>query len=200
MNTFMDILKELLPVIGTGLFTFLITKYSYHKNVPLDKMEITYSRLYYPIYRLTQDNKNTSEVIVESEKYLKKYGKYADRSTVTAFVFLYDNQDDKNAYANYRNNIFNICIRLRRRLGYLEPSLLNMYTYSAPKDKSLLNILFEVMFMYISLMLFSVSSDVSWMAIVALIFWIAFVGFVIEIIKMCGRGIKRLFKRRKTDF
>lgn len=51
-DTFIEILKAVLPVIITGIITFLITKYSYHKNIPLDKLEIAYNRIYYPIYCL----------------------------------------------------------------------------------------------------------------------------------------------------
>lgn len=203
MDTFIDILNEFLPVIGTGLITFLITKYSYNKEVPLDKMEIAYNRLYYPMYRLTRENSNISEVVGKSGEYLKKYGKYVDRSTIVAYNFLYENQDDKNAYENFKNNIFAICLKLRRRLGYLEPSFFNMYTYSAPKEKALLNILFAVMVMYISLTFLPISMNTIWQAICMLIFWVSFVAVILEIILVLIRSVKKLFgklfKKKKSD-
>ena len=52
MESLMEILKIILPPLVTGTITFIITKYTYNKNRPLDKLEITYNRVYYPIYRL----------------------------------------------------------------------------------------------------------------------------------------------------
>ena len=39
MGIFIEIMKIVLPTIVGGIFTFLITKYTYNKNVPLDKLE-----------------------------------------------------------------------------------------------------------------------------------------------------------------
>lgn len=43
MGIFIEIMKIVLPTIVGGIFTFLITKYTYNKNVPLDKLEIAYN-------------------------------------------------------------------------------------------------------------------------------------------------------------
>ena len=53
INMLMEMLEKLdslIAVLATGLITFFITKYKYHKNIPLDKLEIAYNRIYYPIY------------------------------------------------------------------------------------------------------------------------------------------------------
>lgn len=50
IDIILELLKVVLPVVITGLFTFFVTKYTYSKNIPLDKLEITYNRVYYPIY------------------------------------------------------------------------------------------------------------------------------------------------------
>ena len=52
MKSFIEILKTILPAIITGVFTFFVTKYNYNKNVPLDKMEIAYDKIYYPVYKM----------------------------------------------------------------------------------------------------------------------------------------------------
>lgn len=52
MEKFMEIINTILPALITGVFTFIVTKYNYNKNVPLDKMEISYNRIYYPIYKI----------------------------------------------------------------------------------------------------------------------------------------------------
>lgn len=56
MEKIFDIIKIILPSIITGIFTFLITRYNYNKNIPLDKLEIAYNRVYYPLFRLIKDN------------------------------------------------------------------------------------------------------------------------------------------------
>lgn len=55
MGTILELSKIILPAIITGLFTFFITKYTYNKNRPLDKMEIAYNRVYYPLYQIISD-------------------------------------------------------------------------------------------------------------------------------------------------
>ena len=42
MGIFIEIMKIVLPTIVGGIFTFLITKYTYNKNVPLDKFELRF--------------------------------------------------------------------------------------------------------------------------------------------------------------
>ena len=46
MKSFFEILKIFLPALTTGLFGFITAKYSYSKNVPVEKMEIAYNRIY----------------------------------------------------------------------------------------------------------------------------------------------------------
>lgn len=43
MGIFIEIMKIVLPTIVGGIFTFLITKYTYNKNVPLDKLKNLYN-------------------------------------------------------------------------------------------------------------------------------------------------------------
>lgn len=108
MDDFFQIIAQndgIIATIITGIFTFFITKYTYHKNAPLDKHEISYDRIYYPIYRLIRSNKNLLEIVEKSELYLLKYNKYADRSTIKSFEFLKENMTDKDAY-NAPNLIF----------------------------------------------------------------------------------------------
>lgn len=66
MNIFIDILKTIVPAIISGVFTFIITKYSYNRKVPLDKMEIAYNRVYYPIYRIIYDNKKFNKMKIDT--------------------------------------------------------------------------------------------------------------------------------------
>lgn len=69
MKSFIEILKTILPAIVTGIFTFIVTKYNYTKNIPLDKMETAYDKIYYPIYNLL--HKKNSKIQIWNKLYLK---------------------------------------------------------------------------------------------------------------------------------
>lgn len=154
MDVLFEILKVVLPSIITGMFSYLLAKYTYNKNTPLDQMKITYNRLYYPIYIIiTSDNVDIDSSVEKIKKYITKYKKYIDGSTLKAFNYLCKCDTiakKKAAYQNFKNNIYNKNSFLRRRLGYLEPNFLQIYTYSSGSEKSTLRILIEFLFVYIS--------------------------------------------------
>lgn len=149
METLFDFFKVVLPAIITSLFTFFITKYNINRNAPLDKLEIAYNRVYYPLYRLIKDESisDNGQLFIDKAKYyFDKYNKYIDRSTLRAFQFLCKsntNAKRKSAYRNIKNNILDENSYLRRRLGYLEPNVWQIYTYSSDSDKSTFRILME---------------------------------------------------------
>lgn len=53
MKNLYEILKIILRSIVTDISTFFVTKYTYNKNIPIDKLKIAYNRIYYPLYKLT---------------------------------------------------------------------------------------------------------------------------------------------------
>lgn len=155
MEILFEIFKNILPAIIAGMFTFFITKYTYSKNIPLDKLEIAYNRIYYPIYMILSNKENNNDinyVINKSRLYLNKYKKYADRSTLAIFDSLCrcnKNAKRKSIYKIFKNNIYDKNSYLRRRLGYLEPNPLQMYKYSSSSDKSSVRVLLEFLAIYI---------------------------------------------------
>lgn len=199
MDIFMEITKEVVPVVITGIITFLITKYTYNKNVPLDKLEIAYNRIYYPVYQLLY-NKNLQDVITNISKisfYFQKYNKYVDRATVKAFRLFVENKDT-NTFENFKTNIYNKNSFLRRRLGYLEPNFFQMYAYSSKNEKSVLRILIELIIIYIGFIVGSLTKNIiqiicTWTVIIVVI------GFIMELIILLFRSIwkiiRSIFKR-----
>lgn len=178
METIFEILKVILPAIITSLFTFFITKYTYNNNRPLDKMEIAYNRIYFPIYKIISD-KNMSddidEVIKRSKSYFTKYDKYIDVSTKRIFENLCNCNKvakRKSIYQNFKDNIYNRNSYLRRRLGYLEPNFLQLYKYAPPVSKSLFRITIGLCVLYITLVLYSITVNIS--SIVSNIFVVLF--------------------------
>lgn len=163
MKITFDILKVILPAITTGLFTFIITKYTYDKNRPLDKLEIAYNRVYYPIYKIISDKNLSMEAGIDKINiYLLKYNKYADISTTRIFMSLYECKKEtkkKLIYQNFKNNIFSKNSYLRRRLGYLESNFVEQYKYFMPSLKSLIRILLETYILYFVAVLNNIASN-----------------------------------------
>lgn len=155
MEEFLNILEKLNPLMVAligGFISFLITKYTYHRNVPLDKLEVAYNRVYYPLYNIIKvENMDLETVIEKITPYMRKYRKYIDRATIIAFDDLCrcgTSAKKKAAYQNFKNNIFDRNSKLRRRLGYLEPSILQLYKYSSASEKSTFRIIMEICVMY----------------------------------------------------
>jgi len=95
-------LDSLIAVLATGLITFFITKYKYYKNIPLDKLEIAYNRIYYPIYCITKSNIDIQKNIEKCKVYLTKYRKYADKTTLRVFETLEDTKFNNRAYEKFK--------------------------------------------------------------------------------------------------
>lgn len=181
MIKFIEILKIALPSCITGMITFFITKYNFHQNTPLDKYEFAYNRIYYPIYRLLMNNTPIQELVIKSRQHLVKYNKYADRTTLIAFLYLEKYPYQKKAQNNFNDNIVHINSKLRHRLGYLEPNILNMYTYSSPTEKRFARIIIELMLAYLSLLAFSTLGFKIIKDFSAIVFAISFVSLILEI-------------------
>lgn len=190
MKTLFEILKVILPAVITSLFTFFITKYTYNNNRPLDKIEIAYNRIYYPIYNIISDkniNDDINEVIKRSKSYFTKYDKYVDISTKRIFENLCNCNKvakKKSIYQSFKVNIYNRNSCLRRRLGYLEPNFIQLYMYSTPIAKSLFRITICFCIMYIALILYSITINISSIVsnISAAVFAISLLWIICEVV------------------
>lgn len=149
MEAIYEISKAILPAIIAGIFTFFITKYTYSNNKPIEKLELAYNRVYYPIYKIVTNRNEKLDIEnnkIKIRKYLIKYDKYIDISTKRLFESLCKCNKEakkKSLYQNFVSNIFNKNSYLRRRLGYLEPNIAEMYKYSTPSARSLFRIIIE---------------------------------------------------------
>lgn len=196
----MEVLNVILPPVITGILTFLITKYQCQKKVPLEKMEKAYNKVYFPIYQLIRNESNEREEIIKtSEEYLNKYIKYVDRSTLLAFKVLINasGEREKNtAYGNYESNIINFNSKLRRQLGYLEPNVLNMYTYSSKSDQRMLRVFLEISIFYILIVLYSLIKNENISSIIFAIYIFIFLVLICELILFL---VAFIVKRIKTN-
>lgn len=152
MDQILDLLAAISPIISAliaATITFFITKYTYNRNRPLDKLEIAYNMIYYPTYCLIKDSETFNDKILETcEGYFNLYNKYLDRSTIKAFNIVKKNPKSLYAYGNFKSNIIKKNIYLRTRLGYLEPSIFEMYTYSSKLEKHQIKCFLSFMAMY----------------------------------------------------
>lgn len=190
-----EILKIVLPPITAGAFTLFITKYTYNKNRPLDKLEIAYNRVYYPIYRFIkrkENNKKIEETISEINYtfkiYFDKYEKYIDFSTIRTFNELCQCKtltEKKSAYRKFVNNIYDMNSYLRKRLGYLEPNLLQLYKYTQIRTQITLWIILLLAGIYICFflgMMFTGEIQKIFATILGLFVFITFILIIIRFI------------------
>lgn len=190
METLFEILKVILPAVITSLFTFFITKYTYNNNRPLDKIEIAYNRIYYPIYKIISDKNITNdinEIIKRCKLYFTKYEKYADISTKKLFKELCGCNKEtkkKSIYQSFKDNIYNRNYYLRRRLGYLEPSFIQLYKYAISGTKSLFRITIGLCLLYATLVLCGITMNISNMIFTssAVIFTVSLVWIICELL------------------
>lgn len=139
LNVLIDILPFVLPALSTGFFTFWVTIYKYNKNIPLDKLEVAYNRVYYPVIRAISDEKTGNDidyVIKRIKPYFDKYGKYINNSTMDLFYSLCNKEtpiEKKYLYRSFVANINDQNKYLRKRLGYLNSAQIQSFKY---EDKS----------------------------------------------------------------
>lgn len=204
-TTIMELLKVVLPTLFTGLITLLVARYTSNKNMPLDKLEITYNQVYFPIYRLISERKSLDEIKAKSEKYICDNFKYVNETTWKAFKYLNEARgaEEQKAFANFKDNIRKMNTKLRKKLGYLEVDILAQYSYSSPFEKNLYRLTGELAVAYL-LLGFVTVTNVIYKEInlfLGSVMLIAIVMFVVELFELLVRTavnrIRELGKRKK---
>lgn len=140
MNQFFEIVKIILPVIVSGVSTYVVTK---NNNRPTDKIEIAYNRIYHPLVLQMErfkDEDDYENLVNEVKKILVKYKKYASKTTIKACILLEENLDNKkNArhfYQLLEDDIYKYNSQFRRKLGYPEPFLFSIFKYLSLQKKA----------------------------------------------------------------
>lgn len=159
MNNIWEItLSDIVPVIISSIFTFLLTKYHYSHNRPLDKFEIAYNRFYYPVFRLIQGAYHKKEtdytkIYSNMKSYFVKCEKYINVTTVknfNNFSYAINNNIFKKHYFNaLYNDISTNCFKSRKALGYIQPGIFGNYVCMKKEDKLLMRLCIEFVFLYI---------------------------------------------------
>lgn len=183
---FIDFFMTITPTILTSVTGFLLGKYNYFQNRPLDKMEIAYDRVYYPIERIMREKSiKISTVIDRAKIYFLKYEKYIDKSTVMIYKQLCkckDEEEQQSIYDSFRNNIHNECIFLRKKLGYLQPGYLQIYLYLPTDIKRVIRLLLEFSICYFSACVFSVVKIDNIKMVCLVVFAVSLCAVLVEVI------------------
>lgn len=173
MKILLQLTTELAPVIITGLITFLITKYTCDKNVPLDKIEIAYNRIYYPLSKLLRnDNVSQLEIQNKMDYILLKYDKYL--SQTTKFTYLdYKNDINNNVnsdkyFATFTQNVFEYDSNYRKLLGYPQAKVIESFRYMKYIHKLILLTLILLIVIYSATILYTFIQSEIIVAIIAL--------------------------------
>lgn len=196
MDIIIEVLKMVLAPFMTGFFGFLVAKYTYNRNIPLDKLEVAYNRIYYPLFRIISDkNANMDEVIRKSEIYFTKYDKYADISTKRSYLQLRDcKKVEKEAlFQIFRNNIYDRHSFLRRRLGYLEPNFLQQYKYFTSTAKFEIRIVIMSLILYFAVIICVVTIN-NFVIVYHIFLFVGVLLFVFILLDSAGYFISRLKK------
>lgn len=201
MSIFWETVKIILPAIVGGLFSFLITRYTYNRNIPLEKMEIAYNRVYYPLQRLllnSEDGDDVNYFIEKTKLYFEKYEKYINPSTQRLYENICSQKSDrekKSIYKQIKDNIRNYSAFLRKRLGYLEPNILESYKYGDNPTKTAIRLFFEVGLLYILLAIASLTKNMAKIYIfLAVLITIIFFTIIVE---LAVYFFKRMYYKRK---
>lgn len=183
---FIDFFMTITPTILTSVTGFLLGKYNYFQNRPLDKMEIAYDRVYYPIERIIGEKSiKISTVIDRTKIYFLKYEKYIDKSTLMVYKQLCkckDEEEQQSIYDSFRNNIHNECIFLRKKLGYLQPGYLQIYLYLPTDIKKVMRLLLEFSICYFSACVFSVVKIDNIKMVCLVVFAVSLCAVLVEVI------------------
>jgi len=202
--TIMEFLKVILPSLFTGVISFLVARYTSNKNMPLDKLEITYNQVYFPIYRLISEGKSLNEIKEKSEKYISDNFKYVNETTWKAFRYLNDasETEKQKAFTNFKNNVKKMNSKLRRKLGYLEVDLFAQYNYSSSFEKKLYRLSGEIIIIYLFLILVVVTHVLfkELNLFLGCIMLVSIVVFVLELfgllVRLAVNRIKELTKKK----
>lgn len=77
-----EVIWNLVGIVFTALTSFLITKYTYHRNRPLDKFEIAYDKIYYPIHQMLKVENEKLDLQIFAQIDFIKYEVTADNIIV----------------------------------------------------------------------------------------------------------------------
>lgn len=154
-----EIIKIIIPAMITGFATYWVTKYN---RYPTDKIEIAYNRIYYPLLKLIKKPEDIWEykkITEEVQRRLRKYDKYASKTTIKACQVLEENINNKSVKYYFQllvDDIYKYNSKFRRKLGYPEPYSIFIFKYLSVYNKAQVIMLFSAAISLICINLFGI--------------------------------------------
>lgn len=199
-----EIIISIVTVVLSSIGSFIVTYYKYNKNIPLDKFELSYNRVYYPIYKiiLNSDEKDINQIIEKVKFYILKGDKYVDGITKNLFKSLQENQNNsklqKKQYRMFEENIMHYNEYLRKRLGYVVPTMDRIFKAIDPVVKLRFKMWVEICFIFFFFQMSSIFDQASILyGICSLAFTILLVVLIVQIMMYLGKKILCFFKKDK---
>lgn len=160
INNVFQFIPQIFTVTITAIITNIISKCINRK--PNEKLELSYNRIYYPLYKLIIENQTKDNADIDYYKVrdsleyrLRRYGKYANITTIKAFVQFSNaiNESDSKTYKKlYKSmiteNILNQSAKMRKILGYPEATTWQYYKYSTKRAKFQFRIVMYIFVIY----------------------------------------------------
>lgn len=153
-DTIILIMQIVSPAIISVLGVIWSTLHSIKKKKPIDKIERVYDEVYYPIINLmksqnmSRKNVELYNFVLYCEYILGKNKKLVDKSTLELFYRLKEADRIKykvaQRYKDFDRHISKFDKSLRKQIGYLEPSYLNLYKLLHSAKKLLCCALFSL--------------------------------------------------------
>lgn len=159
------IVIELIKLAFPTVLGFVLSWILNNRQKPNENLEIAYNRVYYPLYRLIQNNKPDDNIdydeiarIIASK--IIRYEKYFNPTTIRVYKqfekAIEDNYNVKNIYILLKDNIYSQNTYLRRVLGYLTPNIFQIYYNSSQKDKLCFRFIIYISILYVLIAFYSV--------------------------------------------
>lgn len=159
------IVIELIKLAFPTVLGFVLSWILNNRQKPNENLEIAYNRVYYPLYRLIQNNKpddniDYNEIAKNIASKIIRYEKYFNPTTLKVYKqfekAIEDNYNVKNIYILLKENIYSQNTYLRRVLGYLTPNIFQTYYNSSQKDKLCFRFIIYISILYVLIAFYSV--------------------------------------------
>lgn len=195
------IISSLSSAIIGAVVTVAVTKKNNENNLPKEKLEIAYDRFYYPVHKIISEDetKDINSIMKRIEHYFVQNDKYIDPTTKRLLKFWNKSKstgEKEDLYKSLQCNIRDINIYLRKKLGYLNPSVDMMYKTGEPNVKRGLRIWVVFCFMTSSLNMATIFQENSTQYnIFMYIFTFLLLIFLYQIVKFFVKNISYKIKK-----
>lgn len=191
MNIIIKFIAQVFPAFISSALTYIATIKSSKNNFPLNNMNFSYNKIYYPIFTMIQNEKFITDTQINKiAKILNKHKKYADLFTLHLFKALQSAKNERlqnSEYNRFKNHIIDKNYSLRKLLGYPTSNFFHTYLYSPYQLQYLFRLCFYFIFVYILAIISSMVKNAAFknytIYLLLLILLLLFFDSIIQLVK-----------------